>query len=856
MATDAARLGKARTGEHSEEPRAGEKQEQPVIGRAWSEPAGLLGLLSTAQSARNGLRLMLLAFLFFVLGGLNAAVIRFQLAQPNNTLVTPEQYNQLFTMHGSTMLFLFAVPFMLGGALLLLPLVIGARGVPWPRLTTFVFWIITLGGLLLEASWLFGPAPDGGWTGFAPLSGSAFSPGRGLDFWLLALMMIAVGGILACAVLITTAFKSRAPGMSIGRMPLLAWAVLTMSGTLFFAFIFLLSAAALLESDRKFGTRFFDPAGGGSPLLWQYLFWLFGLPAVYIPLIPAAGIASTVLPAVLRQRTIGYRFLVASFMITALSSFVLWGDPAYGAQLSPAGMAGSTVAGVLFALAAAVQASAWLATIWHGAGKWNTPYLFILGYLFLFLLGIITGVMLALEPFDAQVRGSLFVVANLHYLLIGTIVFPIFAGFYYWFPKFTGRFLDERLGKWNFWLMFVGFNIAFLPMFISGLLGTPRRLYTYPSSPELDLLNLVSTAGAVVLVLGIAAFIVNLIASLANGKTAAANPWNADSLEWATNSPVPAYGFRQIPIVQTRHPLWDQERLDAGNDKTVGLVGRLAEWPAWRAALVTSTLSSEPEAVYRVAGPSPWPLVAAIGTALVFVSFLFDQLAMLGIFSLGLIMLLVGLIGWHRQGAEQDAVPAAELDEFRNSYGVPIDARGSPRIDSWALGLTVLGLAVALAVGVYCWLVLRANSPAWPPVGIVAPGRSVPLIATAFLLAAELLVLFGSRLARGDRSSLGRMALLAAFILGAGFLVLQVASYLFAPLSASASAYGSIFIALSLLITLIAAIGLGILLRSLWAAWRAGDERRTALAATGAAVYWTFVVVAWLVVLAMLYLIV
>ncbi len=855
MATDAARLGKARTGEQTREEQAEEKQDQPAIQRVWEEPKGIWGVLTAVGSIVNGERMITVAFLFFLLGGINAALMRIQLAQPNNTFVTPEQYNQLFTMHGSTMLFLFAVPFMEGAALLLLPLALGARTVPWPRLTAFVFWTFLIGGLLFQVSWLFGAAPDAGWTAYAPLSEKAFSPNSGLDFWLLALLMISVGGIFASAILMATVFTSRAPGMSIHRMPLFGWAALVMSAAMFFAFIALFCGCVFLEFDRKFGTRFYDPDGGGSPLLWQYLFWILGHPAVYIQFIPAAGITSMALPVIIRERVSGYRLLVAAFVIAGLLSFGLWTDQTLVAALSPLAMTVLAGASVLFAIVAAIAVSAWLAMIARGAGKWNTAYLFILGFLFLFILGVITGVMLALYPFDAQMHGSLFVVAHLHYYLFGTVVFPIFAGMYYWFPKFKGRLLDERLGKWNFWLMFIGANAAFFPMYLLGLLGMARRMYTYPSVPEWNTLNLISSIGGVTIAVGVLFFLYNIVSSLLPGEQATANPWSGDSLEWATDSPVPAYGFQRIPTVQSRHPLWEPERVDRGGEKIVHLVERLAEWPTtWRAALVTSARSGEPQEVYRVAGPSVWPFVAVIGMTLVLISFFFDQLVFLAVFLLGVIVLILSLIGWHRRTKEEDSVPSAELDEFENSYAVPIYAHGSPGISLWATMLTLLGFGAALAVAIFAYSTLRSSAPVWPPDGIARPDRSVPLIATGVIIAAQVLMLLAVRAGGSKRPALLKLGLGVGFILDVAFLVLQVKSYVVPPLSPTTNAYGSIFYAVAFLMSIIAVVGLFILLGTIWFVWRAYHGTRDAYRVRNAVAYWSFAVIAWLAVLTTLYL--
>lgn len=860
MATDAARLGRTRSGERSKEKDALANESGPAIQRAWEEPAGLRGALTTVQSVRIGRRLIAVSFLFLLLGGINAALIRFQLAQPNNTLVAPEQYNQLFTMHGTTMIFFFAVPFVIGTAFALLPPMLGARAMPWPRLAAFVFWTFTIGGLLFQASWLLGTVPDAGWTANPLLAEKGYSPGLGLDFWLFAILMVSVGAIFGSVVLIVTVLKARAPGMSMNRMPLFGWAVLVMGATLLVAFIILFCAGVQLLFERKFGTDLYNPAAGGSPLLWQRLFWIIENPDLYLLFIPGAGMISAILPAILRQRIVGYAYLVAALVLTGVMSLGLWVVHLFVTDL-PTQFTLFAGVSLLVVIPIGMQAAAWLATMRQGAGKWNTAYLFILGFLFLLVVGVLTGVLITLVTFSAQLQGSFFVVAHLHYVIFGTLVFPIFAGVYYWFPKFFGGLLDERLGQLNFWLMFLGFNMAFFLMFISGLLGMARRLYTYPSIPELDRLNLFSTVGAVVLVLGIMVFLINVIKSLRRSYSATANPWGSDSLEWATDSPVPTYGFHRIPIVSSRHPLWDQEQLNQKNEKSVRLVERLAEWPdTWRAALTTNTLTGEPEELYGVAGPSIWPLIAVMGMTLIFVSFFFEQLVLLAVFLLGAVILVAGLVGWHWRKGPAEVISKAELDEFEQSYGTSLYTHGSPGLARWAVLLTAFGMGIGLVVFVLSDWFLRLNSSTWLPDGVARPDRSVPWIATGVLVLSEIALLLTARSEHRDANRAHRQLSIfkfgqgTAFLLGIAFLVLQVRSYILPPLTPTSNAYGTIFYSIGFVMTLMAVIGLVILLRGLWLAWRGKDERRPASLAGDALAYWSFVAAAWLVTLATLYL--
>ncbi|MDP9369229.1 MAG: cytochrome c oxidase subunit I [Chloroflexota bacterium] len=523
--------------------------------RTWQRPAGIIGWLSQVNHKAVAVRYVTTAFVFFVLAGIGALIMRVQLAQPNLDVVSPQAYNELFTMHGTTMMFLFAIPVLEGVAMYLVPLMIGARDMVFPRLNAFGYWVFLLAGSSLYMSPIIDNAPDGGWFMYVPLTTDRFSPGLGIDFWTTSITFLKIAALVAATELIVTIFKSRAPGMSLNRMPLFVWAILVTSFMIIVAMPAVMLASVFLALDRLIGTHFFNVAAGGDPLLWQHLFWIFGHPEVYIILVPALGVVSTIVSTFARQPNAAYVLVVLSLVATGFISFGLWVHHMFTTGLPWLGMSFFAAGSMLVTIPSGIQVFSWIATLWRTRPRLQTPFLWVLGFLFIFVLGGITGVMVGSIPFDEQVHDTHFVVAHFHYVLIGGAVFPLFGAVYYWFPKVTGRLLSETMGKSSFWLAFVGFNLTFFPLHLVGFRGMPRRYYTYPEALGVGDLNLLSSVSAFVLAAGFGLTFVNMFWSWRNGAEAGANPWGAGTLEWAVPSPPPPYNFAALPVVRHRYPL-------------------------------------------------------------------------------------------------------------------------------------------------------------------------------------------------------------------------------------------------------------------------------------------------------------
>jgi cytochrome c oxidase subunit 1 len=533
----------------------------PIVAaeRVEPEPRGWTSWLTTTDHKRIGILYMVTTFVFFCLGGVEALMMRLQLGEPNNTVVTPQVYNQLFTMHGSTMIFLFVVPMMAGLANYFLPLMIGARDMAFPRLNALSYWLLLAAGIVFYSSIFFNP-PEAGWTSYAPLSGAVYSPAGGQDAWIYLIHLTGLSSILGAINFYATIANMRARGMSWGRLPLFAWAILTYSVLIIFAMPVIAAAATMLLTDRHGGTHFFDPANGGSPLLWQNLFWFFGHPEVYIMVLPGFGLVSEILPVFARKPIFGYKAIAAATVAIAFLGFLTWAHHMFTAPIPEAILVFVMLSSLLIAVPTGVKVFNWIATLWRGTIEMRTPLLFCVGFIALFVIGGISGVFLAIFPVDWQLNETYFVVAHIHFVLMGGAAFTIFAAIYYWFPKITGRMLSEGLGKLSFYLMFVGFLLTFLIQHVMGLDGMPRRVYEYDNVGHLGLYNMISTVGSFVMGAGVLATIVNVARSLKVGVIAGPDPWKANTLEWFVSSPPPANNFDVIPQVRSAEPMKDIRR--------------------------------------------------------------------------------------------------------------------------------------------------------------------------------------------------------------------------------------------------------------------------------------------------------
>jgi cytochrome c oxidase subunit I len=532
---------------------------QIVAHKVEHEPKGWASWITTTDHKRIGIMYMVTTFVFFILGGVEALMIRLQLGVPNNTLVSPQIYNQLFTMHGTTMVFLFVVPMMAGLANYFVPLMIGARDMAFPRLNALSYWLLLAGGIVFYASIFWNP-PEAGWTSYVPLSNITYSPGGGQDAWIYLIHLTGLSSLVGAINFYVTIANMRAKGMSWGRLPLFIWAILTYSILLIFALPVIAGAVTMLLTDRHFGTHFFDPANGGSVLLWQNLFWFFGHPEVYIMVLPGFGIVSEILPVFARKPIFGYKAIAASTVAIAFLGFLTWAHHMFTAPIPEALLIFVMMSSFLIAVPTGVKIFNWIATLWHGTIEFKTPLMFSAGFMALFIIGGISGVFLAVFPVDWQLNETYFVVAHIHFVLMGGAVFTIFAAIYFWFPKIAGRMLSESLGKLSFWLMFVGFLMTFLIQHVIGLDGMPRRVYEYDNVGNLALYNLISTIGSFVLASGVLVTIVNVTRSLKHGAIAGPDPWKANSLEWFTSSPPPTNNFDVVPLVRSYEPMKDIRR--------------------------------------------------------------------------------------------------------------------------------------------------------------------------------------------------------------------------------------------------------------------------------------------------------
>ena len=519
--------------------------------------SGLWSWLTTVDHKRIGTLYLFTSLFFFLVGGIEAGIIRWQLARPNLHVVSAETYNQLFTMHGTTMIFLAIMPLSAAFFNYVVPLQIGARDVAFPRLNAFSYWVFLLGALFINASWFFGAAPNAGWFAYAPLTTRQFSPGMNIDFWVIGIQILGVSSLAASFNFITTIVNMRAPGMNLMRMPMFTWNVFVTQFLIMMSFPVITIALVFLQFDRFFGTQFYEIAAGADPLLWQHLFWIFGHPEVYILILPAFGLLSEIVPTFSRKPIFGYPTMAYATILIAFLAFGVWAHHMFAVGMGPVGDTVFGVTTMLIAIPTGVKIFNWIFTMWGGSVEFKAAMKFAVGMICLFIIGGVSGVMHASPPADLQQTDTYFIVAHFHYVMFGGSMMGIFGGIYYYYPKMTGRMLNEKLGSWHFWLTFIGMNLAFFPMHFSGLMGMPRRIYTYDAGQGWTRFNEISTLGAAILIVGTAIFVWNFFRAYKVGPVAGNDPWHAGTLEWAIPSPPPEYNFVRIPRVTSRLPLWD-----------------------------------------------------------------------------------------------------------------------------------------------------------------------------------------------------------------------------------------------------------------------------------------------------------
>ncbi len=587
----------------------------------------------TVDHKRIGLMYGFTAFAFFLLGGIEALLLRIQLAGPNGTFLSPDAYNQLFTMHGTTMVFQVIMPLSAAFFNLVVPLQIGARDVAFPRLNAFSYWTFLFGSILLNLGWFWGQAPDAGWFAYANLTSRQYSPGLGMDFWVMGLSVLGISSMASAFNFLVTIIAMRAPGMSVMRMPVFTWMTMVVSFLIIFSFPPITVAVIELMFDRLFGTNFFNPAAGGQPILWQHLFWIFGHPEVYILILPAMGIVSEVIPTFARKPLFGYPFVVFSGIFIGFLGWGVWAHHMFTVGMGPIANSVFAISTMLIAIPTGVKIFNWLGTLWRGHLNMKSPLYFAVGMVALFIIGGLSGVMHSSAPSDYQQTDTYFVVAHFHYVLFGGSIFGLFAGIYYWWPKYAGRLLDERLGKLHFWLMFLGMNLAFGPMHLLGISGMPRRTYTYPPGMGWEFWNMVVTIGAFVIALAVLVFIYNAVHSLKHGQIAGNDPWDGRTLEWTIPSPPPEYNFAVIPTAIGRDTFWLQKYGAAGH------------WPAHASAGRSNPGHDHAEAHEDIHMPKPsyYPVIFALGITVALGAMIFYAWPVVAV---GVLITLLGVYGW------------------------------------------------------------------------------------------------------------------------------------------------------------------------------------------------------------------
>ncbi len=797
-----------------------ESDEQKRLNKLWETPATLYGWLTTVDHKTLGIRYIITAFAFFAAGGIEALIMRMQLVKPDNHLVGPQAYNELFTMHGVTMMFLFIQPVLSGLSFYLTPLMIGARELAFPRLNSFSYYAFLFAGLLIYGSFLVSAAPNAGWFNYTPLASKQFNAGPNIDFYTIGLLFLGVATTAGAVNSVVSILKLRAPGMSLDRMPLFLWSSLTTSLAILMAMPALSASLIFLELERNWGFHFFDPNGGGSALLWQHLFWVFGHPWVYIVFLPATGMLSMIIPAFCRRPMIGHTIVALSTVMTGLIGFGVWVHHMFATGLPQLSIGFFAAASMTVSIPSAMTIAVWVVTLWYGRVVLTTPMLFALAFIAQFVIGGITGVMTAAVPFDWQATDTYFIVAHLHYVLAGGTLFGVMAALYYWFPKMSGRMLDEALGKWSFWLLFIGFNLTFFPMHISGLLGMPRRVYTYGAWENLALPNLLSTLGTFLQAVAILVLLVNILRSRKRGAVAGDNPWRAGTLEWMTTSPPPEYNFLNAPLVKSRYPLWTKD-VESGpalsND---------------RLTASTSVLDAEFAGPVYLPEGSLWPVWVAVGL-LVTCSALLARMNIVAV--VGAVLTAFSVARWVRPGSAVE---------------------GNGDIARWGMVLLCVTEAALFAYFLAGYFYLGVVNSAWPPPGIEKPSLTLPLIMTLVLVSSSATLTVADWAIGRGRTMLYRIGVVSTVLLGSGFLTLQAIEYTGELKHGGPTMHAY----LSMFYTITGFHGVHVFVGLLLISWALLQELRGYVTserpayARNVSVYWHFVDAVWLVILTVLYL--
>ena len=736
------------------------KGQEDRLRATWDIPTGWR-YFSNCNNQVVGLWYTGASFFFFLFAGVLALIMRTQLAVPDNNLVSADFYNQLYTLHGTVMMFLFAVPIFEAVAILILPQMLAARDLPFPRLSAFGFWCFIIGGVFVAGSIFFNAAPNSGWFMYPPLATDPKLSGIGADIWLLGLSFIEIASIAAAVELIVGVLKCRPPGMRINMMPLYCWYVLIVGGMFLFAFPPRIAGDILFEMQRLFDWPFFDPKRGGDPVLWQHLFWIFGHPEVYIIFLPSIALLAMIVPTFAQRPILGYGWIVLAAVGTGFLSFGLWAHHMFTIGLPAISLGFFSAASEAVAIPTGVQIFVFVATLLAGRVVFSIPMLFATGALAIFVFGGLTGVMVALAPFDWQAHDTYFIVAHLHYTLIGGMFFPLVAGVYYFYPFVMGKMLSARLGRWAFWLMFSGFNIAFLPMHITGLRGMPRRVFTYPEGLGWDMLNLVSTLGAFTMAAGVLVFVFDILRPKGSAPAAPRNPWNAGTLEWVAGDPSEPWGIRSVPPITSRYPLWDQKDLLKNIDEGRYYLPDAHEMK--RETLVADVLDAVPLQVLRVPGNSFKPMIAAflIGGSFIAATFHWWIPALIsGVLGIAAIMV------WLWTGTAM--IPEKPTKDAGMGLELKLYASGSASVGWWAMFITMVGDGTAFASLIFGYFFYWTVHTDFPPAHAMGPGLIYPLSAATISFAAWALMLVARRANNAGRPGVLRLALAGSILLALG----------------------------------------------------------------------------------------